>query len=105
MSIEGGTGCEEDSNFQQLLLLRGNDDPGILNIMKQKTHKYTDHHIQNEILQIMALQHLHTITDDIRKSGYFVLECYEITDASNKEQVIVCLRWVDSHLEPLLGFM
>ena len=28
----------------------------------------------------------------------FVLECDEVTDASNKEQVIVCLRWVGSYL-------
>ena len=42
--------------------------------MKQKTRKYTDHYIQNEILQIMALQHLHTIADEIRKLGYFVLK-------------------------------
>jgi len=54
--VEGGIGCEEDSNFHQLMLLRVNDDATILNIMKQKTRKYTDYHIQNEILQILALQ-------------------------------------------------
>ena len=77
MSIEGGTGCEEDSNFHQSMLLQANDNASILNMMKQKTRKYTDHHVQNEILQIMA--------DEIRNSGYFVLECDEVTDASNKE--------------------
>ena len=71
----------------------------ILDIMKEKTCKYTDHHIQNKILQIMALKHLRTIGDEIRSSGYFVLESDEVTDASNKEQVRVCLRWVDAHLE------
>ena len=105
VSIEGGTSCEEDSNFHQLLLLRANDDANILNVMKQKTRKYTDHHIQNEILQIMAVNHLRTIADNIRNSGYFVLESDEVTDASNKEQVIVCLRWVDSHLEPHEDFI
>jgi len=54
--IEGGIIREEDSNFHQLMLLRANDVVTILNIMKQKTCKYTDHHIQNEILQILALQ-------------------------------------------------
>ena len=105
VSVEGGIGCEEDSNFHQLLLLRANDDETILNILRQKTRKYTDHHIQNEILQIMALQHLRTIADEIRKSGYFVLESDEVTDASNKEQVIVGLRWVDSCLEPHEDFI
>ena len=56
------------------MLLRANDDETILNIMKLKMRKYTDHHIQNEILQIMALQCLRTIVNEIRKLGYFVLE-------------------------------
>jgi len=43
VSVEGGIGCEEDSNFHQLMLLQANDDATILNIMKQKTRKYTDH--------------------------------------------------------------
>ena len=41
--------------------------------MKQKAWKYTDHNIQNEILQILALQHLHMIVNEIRNSGYSVL--------------------------------
>ena len=31
---EGGGGCERDSNFHQLMLLRASDDPGILEIMQ-----------------------------------------------------------------------
>ena len=53
----------------------------------------------------MALQHLRTIPDEIRKSGYFVLQSDEVTDASNKEQVILCLRWADSHFEPHEDFI
>jgi len=53
----------------------------------------------------MALTHLRTIADEIRNSHYYVLECDEVTDASNKEQVIVCLRWVDAHLEPHKDFI
>ena len=78
MSVEGGIGCEEDSSFHQLMLLRANDDETILNIMKQKMRKHTDHHTQNEILQVMALQHLRTIADEISKLGYFVLEFDEV---------------------------
>ena len=46
------------------------DDAITLNTMKQKAWKYTDHNIQNEILQILALQHLHMIANEIRNSGY-----------------------------------
>lgn len=86
---EGGGGCELDSNFHQLMLLRANDDPMILYIMKRKTRKYIDHHIQNELLKILALGHLRTIASSIRESGFCALESDEVTDSSNKEQVIV----------------
>ena len=81
MSIEGGISCEEDSNFHQSMLLQANDDAIILNIIKQKTWKYTDHHIQNNILQILALQNLCTIAYEKRNSCYFALECDRVTDA------------------------
>lgn len=74
-------------------------DPSILEFIQRKTRKYTDHHIQNELLKILALGHLRSIAANINKSGYFTLESDEVTDASNKEQVIVCLRWVDDMFE------
>ena len=67
--------------------------------MKRKKRKYTDHHIQNELLQIIAFHHLCKIAN-IRDSGYFALEVDEVTDSANKGQVIVCLRWVDYELQP-----
>lgn len=63
--------------------------------MQHKTRKYTGHHIQNELLKILALGHLSDIASSITGSGYFTLECGEVTDTSNKKQVIVFLRWVD----------
>ena len=33
--------------------------------MQQKIRKYTDHHIQNEMLQIVALQHLRTLASEV----------------------------------------
>ena len=35
----------------------------------------------------------------------FTLESDEVTDSSNKEQVIVCLRWVDKKFEPFEDFI
>ena len=95
-------GCERDSNFHQLLLLRAKDDPTILDIMKRKTNKYTDHHIQNEFL---AHRYLRKIASNINEAGYFALESDEVADSSNKEQVIVCLRWVYSKFEPHEDFI
>ena len=72
MSAEGGSGCEADSNFHQFLLLSAKDDPGILDIMKRKTHKYTDHNIHNEFLQLMALNHLRRIAAMITEAGFLL---------------------------------
>lgn len=47
-------------------------------------------------MQIIALNHLRKIASMINEAGYFSLESDEVTDTSNKEQVIVCLRWVDA---------
>lgn len=73
--------------------------------MKRKTNKYTDHHIQNELLKILGNRHLRKIAKDINDAGYFALESDEVTDSSNKEQVIVCLRWVDKKFEPHKDFI
>ena len=99
-SADGDGGCEFDSNFHQLMLLRGKDDPNKLDVMKRKTCKYTDHHILDELMKIVACSHLSKIGDSIRDAGYFTLEADEVTDSSNKEQLIICLKWVDNHFDP-----
>ena len=50
-----GDGDEMDSNFYQLLLLRGIDDVTIRGLMAKKQDKYTSPQFQNELLQTMAL--------------------------------------------------
>ena len=71
---EGGGGCERDSNFHQLMLLCASDDPCNFRHHERKTRKYSDHHIQNELLKIIALGHLRRIVSEICDSGYFALE-------------------------------
>jgi len=102
--VSDGGGSEVHSNFHQLLLLRAKDDPTILNILQRRTRKYTDHHIQNELLQILALDHLRKIASRF-ESIYFALEADEVTDVSNMERLVVCLRWVDSKFEPHEDFI
>ena len=45
-----GNGAEIDSNFMQLLKLRGKDDPRIETWLQRKIDKYVSHDIQNELL-------------------------------------------------------
>ena len=104
-SLDCPGGSEFNSNFYQLLLLRSKDDPHINEILQRKTHKYTDHSIQDEFLKLISKDHLHKIEDNIKCAGYFAIECDEVTDSSNHEQVIVCFQWVNDAFEPHEDFM
>ena len=88
----------EDSNFTQLLCLREFNCPEVTTWMDKKTNKYTSADIQNECLQVMALHILRHIGSSIRNNGVYTVMADECTDASNKEQFIVCIRWVDKTL-------
>ena len=90
-----GDGDEGDSNFMQLLHLRGADDPWVLTFLQQRTDKYTSPQIQNELIKIMALHILRDIAAFIQNAKFFSLMADEVTDASNKEQVVLCFRSVD----------
>ena len=90
-----GDGSGADSNFLQLLKLRGQDDLRISGWIAKKTDKYTSPDIQNEILQIMALHILRVITSEIHKAQFHSIMVDECTDASNKEQLVLCFCYVD----------
>ena len=65
-----GDGKAEDSNFVQLLYLRGQDDPSILHYLQKKTDKYSSHQIQNELLHVMALKVTREIASAIRPATF-----------------------------------
>ena len=64
-----GTADELNSNSHQLLPLCYKDDPTILEFMERKTKKYTDHHIQDDLLNILVF----SIATIINQSCYFLL--------------------------------
>ena len=55
LPLRGHGDHESDSNFLQLMKLRGEDDSRIVDWLKKKTDKYTAPDMQNEILKTMAL--------------------------------------------------
>ena len=95
-----GDGNEDDSNFIQLLKLRASDDSRIHDYLSKKTDKYTSPTVVNEIIAMMALRILRQIADCIQNGVWYSIMADEVTDSSNKEQLIICLRWVDNHLNP-----
>ena len=91
---------DKESNFLQLMKLRGKDDSNIELWIQKKTDKYTSHDIQNEILDVMAKSVLREIVDQIKQAGFYSLLADECTDIANKEQLTICLRWIDDKLQP-----
>lgn len=67
--------------------------------MQKRSDKYTSPVIQNEILKIMALMIIQKIAQSLQDSDFFTIMADETTDAANKEQVVICLRWVDNNFE------
>ena len=96
-----GDGNEVDSNFMLLLLLSTSDDKQIKEWVQNKTDKYTSPVIQNEIIKITGYV-IESCRNNFRKlTSYFLytIMADETTDCSNKEQFVVCFRWVDSNFE------
>ena len=94
-----GDGSEDNSNYIQLLNLRAIDDPRITEWLHKRSDKYTSPAIQNEILKIMALKIVCKIAVSLQGSDFFTIMADKTTDASNKEQVVICMRWVDNDFE------
>lgn len=54
----------------QLLKLRGEEDPSIIEWLVRKDNKYTSHEFQNEMLKIMVHQILRQIANVHLSSNY-----------------------------------
>lgn len=67
--------------------------------LKKKADKYTCGEIQNEILKIMGHQILRAVIENVQKARYFTIMVDECVDSSNKEQLVICFRYVDDELE------
>lgn len=106
LAFQGST--EGESNFSQLLQLRAKDRPELLVWLNRTADKYTSYKIQNELIAILAGRVIQDLVSDIQKAIFFAIICDEYTDISNKEQLTICIRWVDDSLdahEDFIGFI
>lgn len=105
LAMQGHTDAE--SNFNQLLKLKANDVPLLTDWLQRKKDKYTSHDIQNELVSIMADIVSRQVVTSLDNSFFSIL-CDKYTDVSNKEQLTLCVRWIDKELEAhedFLGFL
>ena len=80
----------------QLMKMSARDDPYLAEWLQKKTNKYVSHDVQNELLKVMALSVLREISNAIQESSFYSIMCDECTDASNKEQLVICIRWISN---------
>ncbi|KAL5463345.1 hypothetical protein EMCRGX_G032237 [Ephydatia muelleri] len=92
---DAGQKGELDSNFQPLLYLHDEVIEGLKEWMSKSQDKFTSPDIQNEILSIMALSVLHSISNEV--AGSIMID--ETTDNSNVEQMVFCLCYEDDNFD------
>ena len=100
VALRGDRIGEVDGNMMQLVTLQNEEkgDDSLTEWLKRKSSKYTSPLIQNEILQLMALQILRQIAQQL-KDVEFTIMIDETTDISVREQVVVVFRYIDSNLD------
>ena len=96
---------EEESDFYQILKLRGEDDLEIKENRTKTRNKYTRYQIQNEIFELMALQIQRVVTSHLHGAKFITIMMDETTDKANKEQCVFCMRYVDDELEVDVDFV
>lgn len=86
-------------NFQALLDFRIDSGDVTLNEhfkTAPKNATYRSKSVQNEIINIIGDLLREKIVKDVKKSGeWFAVSADEVRDVSNKEQLAVCIRFVD----------
>ena len=102
LAIRGHT--EDEGHLRQLLQLIREEGSSKIKINKE----YLSPVVVNEQIRIIGHSILRELLTNIREAEYFAVLADETCDASQKEQLSVCIRWVDSNFtihEDLIGFV
>jgi len=94
----------DDGNFQQLLLLRCSDNPSMRRWLERKV-AFTSPQAQNEILQLFSHAIVREIAARTSRSRCFAIIVDGTQDISRKEQLSMCLRYVDADFVPHEDFI
>jgi len=89
---------DNDSNFNQLMLLRCQDQPKLVDWLSKKT-SWTSHAIQDAIIKMMGMTVIREVAKDIQGKSFFAILADETADVSRIEQLVVCVRTVNDNLE------
>lgn len=97
LAIRGHT--EVEGNLQQLLIMWSAYDSSLKRWLKE--NKYLSPVIVNELITTMGLSVLRSLLKDIQtcSPAWYAIIADEATDAANREQLNVSIRWVNSDYE------
>jgi hypothetical protein len=102
LAVRGYDG--KKGNFIQLLKLRANDVPELQQWLERKVNM-TSHHIQNEILDLFGHSVVRKICRRIQQAGMFAIIVDGTQDIARKEQMSICVRYVDDDFCPHEEFL
>ena len=88
---------EREGNLMHLLLLQAEHCSGLDTFIRDRHH--LSNVIINEIIALMGMEILKEVLSKIREVGIFSLIANEATDTSQKEQLCITIRWVDSEFQ------
>ena len=95
---------EEDNNLLALLKFScfGKDQPDIEEWLSKKYNKFISPLIVNEIIQLFGEETTRLVVKKIKDADcrYFSLMADETSDMSRKEQLVICIRWIDNNFVP-----
>ena len=77
------------------LTYRAEADPDLQQHLKScpKNAKYTNHRIQNELINLCGNQIRNKIIASVKNAGVFTVLADETADVSCTEQVVICIRY------------
>ena len=76
-------------------------------LSEAKTIKFTHSTIQNDRLKLMSVSILRNVSKKVKQSKFYTIMVDEVTDVSNHEELVICIRWIDHNFEPhkeMIGF-
>ena len=61
----------------------------------KEPEKYTSPEIQSELVEAIALGMMRQISSNIQNGTFFTIMADKTADVFNKEELVICIRWVE----------
>jgi hypothetical protein len=99
-----GDGDEKNGNFYQIVLLISRHNSTMKTWLNDSSFRryhstYLSHDSQNEFIHLLAKETKNNIIEEVKEAGMYSIMADTTPDLSHKDQLSVCLRYVNSKAE------